>query len=106
MVAERLSRKYHFEFDDEAKYSAETDGENIWIRLPCFQTPESIIEVICHEDIHASAPDEGTLQMPEWMIEEILHYCRLLSYQLVDKLSPEPVEALEPLRRTPAEVGI
>ncbi len=96
MAAEKRSLKYHFEFDDEAKYPAETDGENIWIRLPCFHAPEQLIEVISHEMLHASAPEEGTLRMPEWMIDEILSHLGLLAYQLVKSqaMGPEPVEAL------------
>ena len=50
-------------------------------------------------------PDEGTLQMPEWMIDEILQHLDILSYQLVKSqaLGLEPVEELNPQRRVSGE---
>lgn len=91
-----MTPTFYFEFKEDSKYPSWTDGKSIHISLPCFHAPEQLIEVISHELLHASAPDEGTLQMPEWMIDEILEHCGLLTYQLIQaqRLGPEPVEAL------------
>jgi len=71
--------------NNEWEPMAEASGisERIIYRLPLlFKTPEGIMEVICHENLHASAPGEGTLQLPEWMIDEILSWTGLLRWQL------------------------
>ena len=91
-----MTPTFYFEFNEASKYPAWTDGKNIHISLPCFHAPEQLIEVISHEMLHASAPEEGTLRMPEWMIDEILSHLGLLAYQLVKSqaMGPEPVEVL------------
>lgn len=71
-----------FCFEDnewESMAEAKEGPRRIIYRLPLlFYTPEGLIEVICHEQIHASAPVEGTLSLPDGMVDEILSWTGLL----------------------------
>lgn len=75
-----------FTDDVDADFIAEADGhtEKIIYRMPLGGwTAECWIENLCHEQIHASAPEEGTLSLPEWMIDGILEWTGLTSWQLL-----------------------
>jgi len=75
------------------RFYPEADGyiEKFIYRMPLGGwTAEWWIETFCHEQIHASAPEDGTLGLPEWMIDGILEWTGLTSRQLLKS------EALKP----------
>jgi hypothetical protein len=74
-----------FTGETDVDFIAEADGHTrtIVYRLALGGwSAEWWVECICHEQLHASEPSEGTLTMPEWMIDEILSWTGLLEWQL------------------------
>lgn len=82
-----------FTGETDADFIAESDGdlERIIYRVPLGGwSAEWWVENICHEQIHASAPEDGTLSLPEWMIDGILEWTGLTSWQLLKSKALKP----------------
>ena len=59
---------------------------------PLSHTPEGLIKVLCHGQIRVSAIGEGTLELPDWMVDKILSWTGLLRWQLIENDSLESNE--------------
>ena len=83
---------------DERRSIAEADEEEITYRLPLGgEAPDFWIEVICHEWLHSVAAKIGGCQpgdLEDGLIEEILEYTGLVSWQLRESGALEPEEEM------------